>query len=972
MQVIYGPNEAGKSTVMSFIHSILFGFPTRQQSALRYEPKKYSSYGGRIVLQTKQFGEVTVERVKGKATGDVTVILEDGTIKDEPFLFEHILRKIDRTMYENIFSFNLHGIQEVHRLRKDHIGKYLVAAGTIGTDVLLQVNDHFEKQLEHRFKPGGRIPQLNVRLKEVRQSESELNEAKKENAFYKQLQTELLTIRQEIESYEQKLHEEHVDKQNNKRLLKQWPLLMEIKQTKQRLNELVSIDFPTDGLDRYEKYVDQKIQVSSKLKAIEERMMETRKQMESHALNPKFDPLQVERLVSQWSHYERLREEEVRLQQLIAEGEERNRTIIRELHFSENDLQQIQSFNLGIDMKGKMKQLIQYFLQIEAKLVETKRQRINEQDKHNRLEQTCAAIEEQLVDEQTFKLWKEEYDNIRAIQLLKEERKLLTEEIERLEQQSRLDKNEADRRTKQTVLYTGAFTIITIALLVWSMISGQWMLTTFAVAALLFASFNLKVRQQQNKKETENDLLHLSRTRLNNIDSLIAKGEQTSNQTVFRYEQQAKLRDEWKHTFSQLQLKSEQIEQLLGQQEQLQQQLEQVDGQLAHLKAQMGLDIHFANERIEDAFYLLKELQQLSAKLTSRKERLALIKKQQEQFISSLDLIADTLEMTDHDPQEMIFILKKMQTTERDKKMILHEQSKRLTELEDELVLLRKEHSELTDIIHRLFQQAGVENEEDFRQKGQQFAKKNRLQERLLLLESQEDRSLRERFNRVQFESKVREQLAQNDQFIDSLTTKLNELRNKRVEIQHEIQRLERGGTFTEKLHRFHHVQSLFQEEAAEWATIALAKTLLQQTMDRYKRDRLPRVIKQANDYFSFLTSKAYKQIHIQPEGKLYIERKDGLLFDPGELSQGTAEQLYIAIRFALVNELYHDYPFPLIIDDGFVNFDAQRTERVIQLIHHLKDKNQMIFFTCHSHIFSHFKDKCIYNLFHEKKFVMK
>ncbi len=39
-QVFFGENEAGKSTIMSFIHSILFGFPTKLHSELRYEPKK--------------------------------------------------------------------------------------------------------------------------------------------------------------------------------------------------------------------------------------------------------------------------------------------------------------------------------------------------------------------------------------------------------------------------------------------------------------------------------------------------------------------------------------------------------------------------------------------------------------------------------------------------------------------------------------------------------------------------------------------------------------------------------------------------------------------------------------------------------------------------------------------------------------------------------------------------------------------
>ena len=48
--VFYGENEAGKSTIMSFIHSILFGFPTKQQSELRYEPKFHSKYGGQLIV----------------------------------------------------------------------------------------------------------------------------------------------------------------------------------------------------------------------------------------------------------------------------------------------------------------------------------------------------------------------------------------------------------------------------------------------------------------------------------------------------------------------------------------------------------------------------------------------------------------------------------------------------------------------------------------------------------------------------------------------------------------------------------------------------------------------------------------------------------------------------------------------------------------------------------------------------------
>ncbi|MCH2746426.1 AAA family ATPase, partial [Listeria monocytogenes] len=64
-QVFYGENEAGKSNIMAFIHSILFGFPTKQQSLPRMEPKNGGPYGGILTLEDTSFGKVIIERLKG-------------------------------------------------------------------------------------------------------------------------------------------------------------------------------------------------------------------------------------------------------------------------------------------------------------------------------------------------------------------------------------------------------------------------------------------------------------------------------------------------------------------------------------------------------------------------------------------------------------------------------------------------------------------------------------------------------------------------------------------------------------------------------------------------------------------------------------------------------------------------------------------------------------------------------------------
>lgn len=56
LNLFIGGNEAGKTTLVSFIHSILFGFPTKQSSENRYEPKDSSRYGGKIWIQDSRYG----------------------------------------------------------------------------------------------------------------------------------------------------------------------------------------------------------------------------------------------------------------------------------------------------------------------------------------------------------------------------------------------------------------------------------------------------------------------------------------------------------------------------------------------------------------------------------------------------------------------------------------------------------------------------------------------------------------------------------------------------------------------------------------------------------------------------------------------------------------------------------------------------------------------------------------------------
>ncbi|MGQ0516336.1 ATP-binding protein, partial [Bacillus sp. D-CC] len=89
------------------------------------------------------------------------------------------------------------------------------------------------------------------------------------------------------------------------------------------------------------------------------------------------------------------------------------------------------------------------------------------------------------------------------------------------------------------------------------------------------------------------------------------------------------------------------------------------------------------------------------------------------------------------------------------------------------------------------------------------------------------------------------------------------------------------------------------------------AKTVLTKTKQYYHEVHLPRILQKSEEYFVYLTGGRYSKIFSPSEAEPFIvERNDGMRFYSHELSQATAEQLYLSLRFALANTFEHDYPF--------------------------------------------------------------
>ena len=255
INVFFGENEAGKTTIQQFILHILFGFPQRNSPLLRYEPKNSSTYGGNVQIIDNKRNLITIERVKGKASGDVTIYFPDGSRGGDRELSK-ILRGYSRADFEAIFSFSLIQLQGFEKMTEEELTRTLLSSGTTGIDTLAVVENQFTKEVGELFKPTGRKPLINQKIDELRALETaykyQLEEVEKYVPSIKRLK--------ELEAKVGELDQQGEEISSQLQRFLEWKQLKPLKVQELKLNdELEKVKhqaFPIDGIRRYETIKD--------------------------------------------------------------------------------------------------------------------------------------------------------------------------------------------------------------------------------------------------------------------------------------------------------------------------------------------------------------------------------------------------------------------------------------------------------------------------------------------------------------------------------------------------------------------------------------------------------------------------------------------------------------------------------------------------------------------------------------------
>ena len=135
------------------------------------------------------------------------------------------------------------------------------------------------------------------------------------------------------------------------------------------------------------------------------------------------------------------------------------------------------------------------------------------------------------------------------------------------------------------------------------------------------------------------------------------------------------------------------------------------------------------------------------------------------------------------------------------------------------------------------------------------------------------------------------------------------------------------------------------QEAMKDWATQVYAAKWILKQLDEKVPTKVPLIVEEASRIFSRLTRGQYTKIHLS-DTQAKVQQENGQWMEAFYLSKGALDQLYIAIRFAFIFQLAKKMKIPVLIDDGFVNFDRERLSIMIELMEELSRVTQVFYFT--------------------------
>ncbi|MDV7714840.1 ATP-binding protein [Oenococcus oeni] len=207
LQVIYGQNEAGKSTLRQFITGILFGFAqNKRQSSNLYEPRNGSQYGGDLVFE--QDGSLWDVSRLGRTQSKLEITDQNGNHVNNPEIFlTKLLSPFSQDSFEDIFSFDQEQLNEIRSLSGKELSDRLLSFSVVNADQWQSLSKELDKNASVMFglTKTSKRP-INQLLAEHQQISNQLNSMGGQLSDYRKSSQQKKSTLKRIAELDSQLH----------------------------------------------------------------------------------------------------------------------------------------------------------------------------------------------------------------------------------------------------------------------------------------------------------------------------------------------------------------------------------------------------------------------------------------------------------------------------------------------------------------------------------------------------------------------------------------------------------------------------------------------------------------------------------------------------------------------------------------------------------------------------------------------
>jgi uncharacterized protein YhaN len=281
LNVFLGDNESGKTTLLAFIRTILFGFPPGQRRENLYPPLTGGRHGGRLILLGQEREEYIVTRHQGRKRGPVAVTLPDSSQGDEEVL-RQLTGAATEDLFRSVFAFSLSELQSFDSLNSQAVKAAIYSAGAgVGKVSLAKVEKNLQDSIGRIFKSGGRKPVINTILKELQEIDLTIGQRLAEIDRYDELRDELEQLAVQIEDAKRDLGLKRHRLERVRLLQRGWEDWVGLCRVQEELTGLPKTEvFPADGVNRLEKQQERDRFVRSKRDELSQKIEQVEKDLD--------------------------------------------------------------------------------------------------------------------------------------------------------------------------------------------------------------------------------------------------------------------------------------------------------------------------------------------------------------------------------------------------------------------------------------------------------------------------------------------------------------------------------------------------------------------------------------------------------------------------------------------------------------------------------------------------------------------